>query len=168
LLGSPRLRELAAALAVAALAASCGPDDGADPPVAGEDGHARVTKVTDGDTLRLGDLGPVRLIGIDTPEVHGGEECFGREASRFAERLAPVGTRVRYRVGVEARDRYERLLAYVWLPDGRMLNRAMVDGGYAQPLTIPPNVEFAEAFRRAARAARDAGLGLWRACPAGG
>jgi micrococcal nuclease len=132
------------------------------------DRHARVTKVTDGDTLRLGALGPVRLIGIDTPEVYGGEECFGREASRFAERLAPVGTRVRYRVGVEDRDRYGRLLAYVWLPDGRMLNRAMVDGGYAQPLTIPPNVEFAESFRRAARAARDAGLGLWRACVPGG
>jgi micrococcal nuclease len=120
--------------------------------------------VTDGDTLRLGELGPVRLIGVDTPEVHGGEECFGREASRFVEGLAPVGTRVRYRVGVEARDRYDRLLAYVWLPDGRMLNRELVEAGYAQPLTIPPNVEFAEAFRTAARAARRAGIGLWRAC----
>ena len=100
--------------------------------------------------------------------MYGGEECFGREGSRFAERLAPVGTRVRYRVGVDGRDHYGRLLAYVWLPDGRMLNRAMVDGGYAQPLTIPPNVEFAETFRRAARAARDAGLGLWRACAPGG
>ena len=74
---------------------------------------------------------------------------------------------MRYRVGVEARDRYERLLAYVWLPDGRMVNRVMVEQGYAQPLTIPPNVEFADVFRAAARAARDAGLGLWHACGAG-
>jgi micrococcal nuclease len=127
-----------------------------------------VTKVTDGDTIRLSGIGPVRLIGIDTPEVYGEVECFGREASRFAETLLPLGTRVRYRVGVEERDRYGRLLAYVWLPDGRMLNRVMVDEGFAQPLTIPPNVAFADVFRAAARAARRAGLGLWQACPASG
>jgi micrococcal nuclease len=131
-------------------------------------GHARVTKVTDGDTIHLGELGSVRLIGIDTPEVYGGVECFGRRASRFAKRLMPLGTRVRYRVGVEERDRYGRLLAYVWLPDGRMVNEVMVEEGYAQPLTIPPNVEFADAFRAAARAARQAGLGLWQACRVGG
>jgi micrococcal nuclease len=80
----------------------------------------------------------------------------------------PLGTRVRYRVGVEERDRYGRLLAYVWLPDGRMFNRVMVAHGYAQPLTIPPNVRFADVFRAAARAARRARLGLWRSCGAGG
>jgi micrococcal nuclease len=122
--------------------------------------------VTDGDTIRLGNLGSVRLIGIDTPEVYGGVECFGREASRFARRLLPLGTRVRYRVGVEERDRYGRLLAYVWLPDGRMFNRVMVEQGYAQPLTIPPNVQFADEFLATARAARQAGRGLWRSCGA--
>ena len=144
--------------------AGCGGGGGDSP----DDRHARVTKVTDGDTIRLGDLGPVRLIGIDTPEVYGGEECFGREASAFAKRLLPLGTRVRYRVGVDERDPYGRLLAYVWLPDGRMLNRVMVEQGYAQPMTIPPNVEFADLFRRAARAARRGALGLWRACGGGG
>jgi micrococcal nuclease len=124
--------------------------------------------VTDGDTIHLGGLGSVRLIGIDTPEVYGGVECFGREASRFAQRLLPLGTRVRYRVGVEERDRYGRLLAYVWLADGRMLNRLLVEQGYAEPLTIPPNVEFADVFRAAARAARQAARGLWRACGATG
>ena len=127
-----------------------------------------MTKVTDGDTIRLGALGSVRLIGIDTPEVYGGVECFGREASEFAKRLLPLGTKVRYRVGVEERDRYGRLLAYVWLPDGRMLNRVLVKQGYAQPLTIPPNVDFADVFQAAARAARRAGLGLWQACGAAG
>jgi micrococcal nuclease len=153
---------------VAGLIAGCANDDGAPERRADSQGYARVTKVTDGDTIRLSGLGPVRLIGIDTPEVYGGVECFGREASEFAKGLLPVGTRVRYRVGVEERDRYDRLLAYVWLPDGRMLNRVLVERGYAQPLTIPPNVAFADVFRAAARAARQAGVGLWRACGATG
>jgi micrococcal nuclease len=148
-------------------AAGCNDSDSASTPV-DNGGYARVTKVTDGDTIHLGDLGSVRLIGIDTPEVYGSVECFGREASEFAKRLLPLGARVRYRVGVEERDRYGRLLAYVWLPDGRMLNRVMIDKGYAQPLTIPPNVAFADVFRAGARAARQAGLGLWRACGAAG
>ena len=147
---------------VGLLIAGCSGEDA--PRDTGGKGHARVTKVTDGDTIHLGGLGSVRLIGIDTPEVYGGVKCFGREASRFAQRLLPLGTRVRYRVGVEERDRYGRLLAYVWLADGRMLNRLLVEQGYAQPLTIPPNVDFADVFRAAARAARQAGRGLWRAC----
>ena len=127
-----------------------------------------MTKVTDGDTIRLGELGSVRLIGIDTPEVYGDAECFGREASAFAKRLLPLGTRVRYRVGVEERDRYGRLLAYVWLPDGRMLNRVMIEQGYAQPLTIPPNVDSpTSSAPRRGRRARPA-LGLWHACGAAG
>ena len=150
------------------MATGCGGSPAQEGKPTFDSGYARVTKVTDGDTIHLGDLGSVRLIGIDTPEVYGEVECFGREASEFAKRLLPLVTRVRYRVGVEERDRYGRLLAYVWLPDGRMLNRVMIDRGYAQPLTIPPNVEFAEVFRAGARAARQAGLGLWHACgPAG-
>ena len=129
-----------------------------DPPAPGE---ARVERVTDGDTLWLTGIGKVRLIGVDTPEVYGGVECYGREASAFAKQLLPSGSRVRYELGVEERDRYGRALAYVWLDDGRFLNRLLVERGYATPLTIPPNVEFADAFVRAARRARRAGLGLW-------
>jgi micrococcal nuclease len=103
----------------------------------------------------------VRLIGIDTPEVYGDSECFGREASAFVERTVPLGAPVSYRLGVEERDRYGRTLAYVWLRDGRFLNRLVVAGGYAQPLTIPPNVEYEDVFVRAARRARAAGRGLW-------
>jgi len=150
------------------VAVGCGDSSEEDAPRTTGHGYARVTKVTDGDTIRLGELGSVRLIGIDTPEVYGEVECFGREASRLAARLMPLGTRVRYRVGVEERDRYGRLLAYVWLPDGRMLNRVMIDKGYAHPLTIPPNVEFADLFRAGARSARRAGLGLWQACGSAG
>jgi micrococcal nuclease len=122
---------------------------------------ARVTKHTDGDTLWLSGIGKVRLIGVDTPEVYGGVECFGREASAFVERLVPLGARVSYRLGVEERDRYGRALAYVYLDDGRFLNLLLVRRGFAQPLTIPPNVEFSERFVAAARSARSAGRGLW-------
>jgi len=127
----------------------------------GELTSERVTKHTDGDTLWLSGIGKVRLIGMDTPEVYGQVECFGREASAFVERTVPLGTEVRYRLGVEERDRYGRALAYVWLRDGRFLNRLLVARGYATPLTVPPNVEYEDLFVRVARRAREAGRGLW-------
>ena len=69
---------------------------------------------------------------------------------------------MRYRLGIEERDRYGRALAYVWLDDGRFLNRLLVARGYAQTLTIPPNVEYADELRRGGAArARRAGRGLW-------
>ncbi len=122
---------------------------------------ARVTQHTDGDTLYLSGIGKVRLIGVDTPEVYGGVECYGRRASEFVERVAPLGSRVRYRLGVEERDRYGRALAYVWLRGPRFLNRLLVARGYAQPLTVPPNDEYADEFVRAARDAREQERGLW-------
>jgi micrococcal nuclease len=117
--------------------------------------------VTDGDTLWLSGIGKVRLIGVDTPEVFGEVECFGRRASAFAKRVLPPGRRVSYRLGVEPRDRYGRALAYVWLADGRLFNGLLVLRGYAQPLTIPPNDDLARSFVAAARRARRAGRGLW-------
>jgi micrococcal nuclease len=98
---------------------------------------------------------------VDTPEVHPQAECFGEEASAFVEGLLGPGAEVRYEVGVEARDRYGRLLAYVWLEDGRFLNGLLVARGYAQPLTVPPNVDRAGLFAAAARRARAARRGLW-------
>src|SRR4051812_9959267 len=76
---------------------------------------ARVVRVVDGDTVVLSGLGKTRLIGVDTPEVYGGVECYGREASAFTKRTLPPGESVRYRLGTEPRDRYGRALAYVWL-----------------------------------------------------
>ena len=153
---------------LAALALSClalaGCDTTAEPGAdagPGDAAEARVTKHTDGDTLWLSGIGKVRLIGVDTPEVFGGVECFGRRASAFVERTVPLGATVRYRLGVEERDRYGRALAYVWLEDGRFLNRLLVARGFALPLTVPPNVEYEELFVRASERARDAGRGLW-------
>lgn len=120
-----------------------------------------MTKHTDGDTLWLSGIGKVRLIGVDTPEVYGDDECYGPQASAFVERTLPLGSTVRYRLGTEERDRYGRALAYVYLDGGRFLNLLLVRRGFAQVLTVPPNVEFAERFARAARRARAAGRGLW-------
>ena len=122
---------------------------------------ARVTKHTDGDTLWLSGIGKVRLIGIDTPEVYGEVECYGPRASAFVERTVPLGARVRYRLGVEERDRYGRALAYVWLADGRFLNRLLLARGFAEPLTIAPNDEYEAEFSRVSARARAAGRGLW-------
>ena len=109
---------------------------------------ARVTRHTDGDTLWLSGIGKVRLIGVDTPEVYGEVECYGRQASAFVRRLLPLGSRVRYSLDVDERDRYGRALAYVYTADGRFLNLLLVRRGYAQPLTIPPNDRFAGALCR--------------------
>ena len=162
MLGQTRQRQLAAALLGLALAGCSEPllDEGEGPGPGGS-ADARVTRHTDGDTLWLSGIGKVRLIGVDTPEVYGENECFGRRSSAFVERVAPIGSRVRYRLGVEERDRYGRALAYVWLPGGRFLNRLLLARGFAQVLTVPPNVEYADRFTEVARRAREASRGLW-------
>ena len=121
---------------------------------------ATVERVVDGDTVELSGVGKARLIGIDTPEVHGGAECFGREASAYAKRQLD-GERVRYTIGREERDRYGRVLVYLWLNDGRSFNALLVSRGYAQPLTVPPNDDYADLFARLSRRARERGAGLW-------
>jgi micrococcal nuclease len=136
---------------------------GDGPPRPDGDGRtqATITHISDGDTVTLSGLGKVRLIGVDTPEVYGGAECYGAEASAFTKRVLAPGTRVTYAIGTEAHDRYGRSLAYVWLRDGRMFNELLADRGYAVQLTIPPNVEYADRFRAAVRRAREASRGLW-------
>jgi micrococcal nuclease len=130
----------------------------------------RVVRVVDGDTIRVSIGGReerVRYIGIDTPEsVKPGTpvQCFAKKASAENKRLVG-GRRVRIERDVEERDRYGRLLAYVYpAAGGPMVNETLVRGGYARTLTIPPDVRHAERFRRMADQARKAGRGLWRAC----
>jgi micrococcal nuclease len=138
---------------------------------AGRPGAVTVVRVVDGDTLvaRLpaGDE-KIRLIGIDTPETVDPRkpvQCFGREASARTKALLPKGTAIRLERDAEARDRYGRLLAYVYrADDGTFVNLALAEEGFAQPLTIPPNVAYADRFAAAAAGARAAGLGLWEAC----
>src|SRR5919197_825984 len=124
--------------------------------------EARVTRVVDGDTVKVligGREDTVRYIGMDTPETHKPGtpvQCFGRAASADNARLV-AGRRVRLRFDVERRDRYGRLLAYVYrLPDGLFVNAELVRAGYARQLTIPPNVAHAALFARLVRQARHA------------
>jgi endonuclease YncB( thermonuclease family) len=143
----------------------------ARPAFAAGGGERRVTldRVVDGDTLKLGDGTRVRLIGIDTPEtVHPdfGDECYGPEATRFAERLLRPADELRLVLDVESHDQYGRLLAYVYrAADGLFVNAQLVKRGYAYVETVPPNVAHAEQFRRLAREAREHDRGLWSACP---
>jgi micrococcal nuclease len=130
---------------------------------------AYVTRVVDGDTIEAridGHVEDVRYIGVDTPEtVKPGTpvQCFGPQASDFNHRLVE-GRRVRLVFGVERRDVYGRLLAYVYL--GRQLvNATLVRRGLARSLTIPPNDRLAPLFRRLELRAGRAGRGLWGTCP---
>lgn len=134
---------------------------------------AVVTRVVDGDTLDV-DLGGrterVRLLGIDTPEsVKPGTpvQCFAKEATRRLQALLPSDTPVRLVRDVEERDRYGRLLAYVYRqPDQLFVNLDLVRGGYAHVLTFRPNVTHADELTQAASEARRTPRGLWAACPA--
>lgn len=134
--------------------------------------NATVVRVVDGDTLVLSIGGrneKSRLIGINSPESVDPRrpvECFGKEASRHLEELLPRGTAVRAERDAEARDRYGRLLTYVYrAADGLFVNLAQVRDGFAQVYTFPPNVAHVEEFRAAEAAARQAGAGLWSSCP---
>lgn len=137
----------------------------------GPPGSATVTSVVDGDTIhaRIGRSDEtVRLIGIDTPETHKpgtAVECFGKESTAALGRLLPKGTRVILERDVEARDRYGRLLAYVYRTEDRVLvNVEMARTGFAAAYTYPPNVAHTDEIVAAAAEARDAGRGLWSAC----
>lgn len=136
-------------------------------------GRGRVEKVVDGDTLDValaGGTERVRLLGIDTPESVKPDtpvQCFAKEASTRLRALLPDGTPVRLVRDVEERDRFGRLLAYLYRqPDGLFVNLDLVRGGYAQVLTFPPNLTHAPELERAGRDARRASRGLWGTCPA--
>jgi micrococcal nuclease len=131
---------------------------------------ARVVRVVDGDTVVVRTGGHderVRYIGVDTPEsVKPGTpvQCFAKAASAANKRLVQ-GQEVRLVHDAEARDRYGRMLAYVYRSsDGLFVNAELVRRGYAKPLSIPPNVAHAVELRRLAAAARREGRGLWSRC----
>jgi micrococcal nuclease len=159
---------LALAVAGGGLRLAGGDEDGGDVGELAVGG--RVVDVVDGDTVkvRMGDrTETVRYLGVDTPEtVKPGTrvQCFGKQASEYNRRLVE-GRAVRLRYSVERRDRYGRLLAYVYV-DGskRSVNADLIARGYGEELVIPPNVEHAERYRRLEQQARDRRLGLWGAC----
>ncbi len=139
---------------------------------AGGSARARLTRVIDGDTIvaRVGDRDErVRYIGIDTPETvkpNTPVQCFGPQAHELNARLlgAP-GAALTLRFDRELRDRYGRLLAYVFRGrDGLFVNARLVAAGAARTLRIAPNTSDAGQLGSLEAAARSAGRGLWSAC----
>jgi micrococcal nuclease len=152
----PRALLVGLALLVVAVSAAAQPPAGLD---------GTVVRVVDGDTItvRLGErVESVRYIGVNTPELarNGKEEQPGARQAHAANRRLVEGRRVRLELDVQARDRYGRVLAYVWVGD-TMINAELLRQGYAQVMTVPPNVRHRDHFRTLERAARQARRGLW-------
>jgi micrococcal nuclease len=135
--------------------------------------HARVVRPVDGDTLVANAGGRtfyVRLLGIDTPETHRPGrpiECGGREASARMVALAPPGRQIELETdpGQDRVDRYGRLLAYVWLPDGRLLEDEQLRSGWATSYVFEGKpVSLFARLLAAERVARRARLGVWGEC----
>jgi micrococcal nuclease len=90
-----------------------------------------------------------------------GVEPYGKKAAEANRKLVD-GKTVRLQFDVQQLDRYGRTLAYVYLEDGTFVNAWLVEHGYAQVMTVPPNVKYQELFLNLQREAREAGRGLWR------
>jgi micrococcal nuclease len=137
-----------------------------------------VTRVIDGDTLKLENGERVRLIGIDTPEMHDSDKLYrdskeagqdiqtikalGKRAYNFTRNLVE-GRRVRLEFDLERQDKYGRLLAYVYLNDnGTFVNAEIIRQGYASLMTFPPNVKYADLFLKLYQEAREQKRGLWK------
>jgi micrococcal nuclease len=121
-----------------------------------------VERIIDGDTVVLTGVGTVRLIGVDAPETvepRSPVGAFGKEASAFLTGML-AGKRVRLEYDQTRTDRYQRTLAYLYLPDNTFVNREIVRQGYSHVYTEYP-FRFMEDFRAAEREARTAGRGLW-------
>jgi len=132
---------------------------------------AVVTNVYDGDTftakLADGKVEKVRLIGINAPEISA---VNGENAARARDYLKDLvaDKDVMLALGVRDRDKYGRLLAYVFVvgPEGTIfINEKMVSDGYANAYTVPPNVDYAGRFKDAEAVAREGGKGLWYTPP---
>ena len=154
-------------LAIVMVGAAC--SSGARPPPTGKGDVVPVLKVTDGDTIHVRYAGRderVRLIGVNTPEVpwYGGPgQCFGVDAGQYARRRLS-GRTVELAFDVARRDRYGRLLAYVYLGP-ELFNLTLVRLGYAVADPVPPDTAMAGRFESAESEARSLRRGLWAACP---
>lgn len=126
-----------------------------------------VKRIVDGDTIVVDFNGKgekVRLIGMNTPESvkpNTPVQPYAIEASNFTKKMVSRKY-VRLEFDVQERDKYGRLLAYVYLPDGQMLNEVLIEDGYARLMTIPPNVKYVDRFVKLQKKARDGKKGLWK------
>ena len=130
---------------------------------------ALVTRVIDGDTVEVslnGESRTVRYIGIDTPETkHPSKpiECFGPEASQFNKELV-AGRQIILEKDITDKDRYGRLLRYVWIEGVGLVNQILVENGYGRVSTYPPDVKYESLLIEAESSAQADGIGRWGAC----
>lgn len=130
--------------------------------------EAIISRVVDGDTvLVITDEGKeerVRLLLIDTPEsVHPSkpEELYGKEASDYAKEYLKQGQKITLERGNPERDRYDRLLGYIWVDDVNF-NQHMIEKGYARVAYVyEPNTRYLDEFKRAEKLAKEKGLKIW-------
>ena len=122
-------------------------------------GTAQIIQVIDGDTITIEGSYRVRYIGIDTPEIHPDLEAFGIEAWEANHRLVE-GKEVRLEQDVSEKDKYGRLLRYVWV-DGIFVNAEMVRQGLAQAKAYPPDTKYQDYLEQMEVEAREAGRGMW-------
>lgn len=118
-----------------------------------------VSRISDGDTIECTGIGRIRLIGTDSPEQD--QEPYGTAATAALAAMLPLGAEVELEPDDEARDRYDRILAYVWY-DGSMVNWLLVRYGWGVSYRYPPNVRYAATLDSAEASARSEGRGLWR------
>ncbi len=127
----------------------------------------KVTRVIDGDTIEIEGGERVRYIGIDTPETVDPRkpvQCFGIEASKKNKELVE-GKMVRLEKDITDRDKYNRLLRYVYIDDA-FINLELVKQGFAYSYSYPPDIKYQDQFLKAQQEAREAKRGLWNSCPA--
>ncbi|NEW05441.1 thermonuclease family protein [Paenibacillus sp. SYP-B3998] len=128
--------------------------------------RVKVERIVDGDTLevtRAGKKEKVRLIGVDTPETKKPNTpvmFYGKEASDYTKKRLEKQS-VDLEFDVEKEDRFDRLLAYVWIGD-ELFNRTLVQEGFARMATFPPNVKYADSFKKDQEQARAKSKGLWK------
>ena len=125
-----------------------------------------ITKVVDGDTITLDGGEKIRLIGVDTPEVYGGKQCFGPESSAYTKSLLKPGTQVRVELDKDHLDSYSRTLAYIYrVDDGLFVNADLIANGYAREIYYAPNGAHRSEFQTLQSQAQLKKLGRWAACP---
>jgi micrococcal nuclease len=151
-------------LALGLLASLFGSLPGCGRAPAGPPRQAKVTRVIDGDTAVLAGGARVRFLGIDAPEMERDgrpADPLAQESKNFVAGLIQ-GKPVRLEYDRERYDRYGRLLAYLFLPDGAMVNAAVVRRGLARVYTQAPNLRYQDDLNAVQREAMAAGRGLWQ------
>lgn len=131
-------------------------------PIPEDSNIALITNVIDGDTIATADGQRIRYIGIDTPETVDPNRpigCYGKEASNKNKELV-LGKEVYLEKDVSETDKYGRLLRYVWVGD-KMINKILVEEGFAQASSYPPDVKYQSEFTRLNNQARENKIGLW-------